>query len=117
MSLFVHNIKATPQDNGLYGMPLSIKSYTIYHPKWEIEFLISVTLIALCENNPDKHYKVEQFDNFLLVIDENDDRSCIFYDYIHFYDSVFYYANKYKKEEVDELNNIRRKHKLETILE
>jgi hypothetical protein len=117
MSLFVHNIKASPQDNGIYGMPMYIISYNIIHPKWEMQFIISVALIALCENNPNKKYKIEQFDTFLYVTDENDERSCIFYDYIHFHDGVFYYANKYIKEEVDELNNIRRKRKLETILE
>jgi hypothetical protein len=78
MNLFVHKIQANPQDNGLYGMPLSVISYSIFSSKWECQFQISVALTTLAETHPDTNFRIEQFDNFMFIIDNSDNKSCIF---------------------------------------
>jgi hypothetical protein len=119
MSIITHKIQAKPQENGLYGMPLTILSYKITYPNWEQEFLISASIMTLTEIHPDNKYGIEVWSkNIILIYNYSEKkRSSILLDYAYFNEGVFYYANKQNQSEVIELTQIKRIHKIESILE
>ena len=115
MSLFIHEIQAKPQDSGLYGMPCAITSFKTTYPTWEHEFLISAIIIALVETNPENYYSIEVLKNRILVLNRtNLQLNYLYLESAYFNDGVYYYATG---EDLLKLNQIKRKHKIETILE
>jgi hypothetical protein len=109
---------AKPQENGLYGMPFSVKSYKMTYPMWEYEFLISASIMVLSEVKPNIKFGVEVLENKLLIDNYTESHiSYIYLKYAYIKDGIYYYADKFHQDEIKELTQIKRKHKIENILE